>query len=137
MRSFRSFGLVLLCTLWTASVPTAAGQASIARQDGPPGPADMIARSDDAGTSRGVNVPLERLDADGWFFPASDALHRHPPIRRTSSASCARRPRVHAEALTSSRFRDAVGAGNVALVAYRQLIEKPGLKSMRRPEDRG
>ena len=37
------------------------------------------------------------------------------------------------DALTSQRFRDAVRARNVTLVTYRQLIEKQGLKSMRRP----
>jgi predicted glycoside hydrolase/deacetylase ChbG (UPF0249 family) len=37
------------------------------------------------------------------------------------------------DALTSRRFRDAVSAGNVKLVTYRQLIEMRGLRSMRRP----
>jgi chitin disaccharide deacetylase len=37
------------------------------------------------------------------------------------------------DALTSRRFRDAVRARNITLLTYRQLIEKQGLKSMRRP----
>jgi predicted glycoside hydrolase/deacetylase ChbG (UPF0249 family) len=37
------------------------------------------------------------------------------------------------DALTSGRFRDTVRARNVTLITYRQLIEKVGLKSMRRP----
>ena len=37
------------------------------------------------------------------------------------------------DALTSRRFGDALRARNVTLLTYRQLIEKQGLKSMRRP----
>jgi chitin disaccharide deacetylase len=37
------------------------------------------------------------------------------------------------DALTSGRFRDSIRARNVQLITYRQLIEKQGLKSMRRP----
>jgi chitin disaccharide deacetylase len=37
------------------------------------------------------------------------------------------------DALTSQRFRDALKKRNVQLLTYRQLIEKQGLKSMRRP----
>ena len=36
-------------------------------------------------------------------------------------------------ALTSSRFSEAIRARNVRLITYRQLIEMQGLKSMRRP----
>jgi predicted glycoside hydrolase/deacetylase ChbG (UPF0249 family) len=36
-------------------------------------------------------------------------------------------------ALTSPRFRDALASRNVHVLTYRQLIEKQGLKSMRRP----
>jgi chitin disaccharide deacetylase len=39
------------------------------------------------------------------------------------------------DALTSPRFSDALKARNIQLLTYRQLIEKHGLKSMRRPED--
>ena len=39
------------------------------------------------------------------------------------------------DALTSTRFRDALKAHNIRLITYRQLIEMQGLKSMRRPED--
>jgi predicted glycoside hydrolase/deacetylase ChbG (UPF0249 family) len=39
------------------------------------------------------------------------------------------------DALTSTRFRDALKARNVRLITYRQLIEMQGLKSMKRPED--
>jgi predicted glycoside hydrolase/deacetylase ChbG (UPF0249 family) len=39
------------------------------------------------------------------------------------------------DALTSSRFSDAVKAHNIRLITYRQLIEMQGLKSMRRPEE--
>jgi predicted glycoside hydrolase/deacetylase ChbG (UPF0249 family) len=39
------------------------------------------------------------------------------------------------DALTSTRFRDAVKARNVQLITYRRLIEMQGLKSMKRPED--
>jgi predicted glycoside hydrolase/deacetylase ChbG (UPF0249 family) len=38
------------------------------------------------------------------------------------------------DALTSSRFRDALKARNVRLLTYRQLIAIQGLQSMRRPE---
>jgi predicted glycoside hydrolase/deacetylase ChbG (UPF0249 family) len=38
------------------------------------------------------------------------------------------------DALTSSRFRDALAARNVRLLTYRQLIAIQGLQSMRRPE---
>jgi len=38
------------------------------------------------------------------------------------------------DALTSTRFRDALKARNVQLLTYRQLIAMQGLKSMRRPE---
>jgi len=38
------------------------------------------------------------------------------------------------DALTSSRFRDALNVRNVRLLTYRQLIAIQGLKSMRRPE---
>jgi chitin disaccharide deacetylase len=38
------------------------------------------------------------------------------------------------DALTSSRFRDALTARNVRLLTYRQLIAIQGLQSMRRPE---
>ena len=38
------------------------------------------------------------------------------------------------DALTSTRFRDALRARNVQLLTYRQLIAMQGLKSMRRPE---
>jgi predicted glycoside hydrolase/deacetylase ChbG (UPF0249 family) len=307
MLSFRSFDLVLCGTLWAASLPTAAAQANMARQDGPSGPAYMIVRSDDAGMSHSVNVALERLiasglplsvsvmfptpwhqeavemlkrhpevavgvhltlnsewkglrwgpvagmtavpslvDADGLFFPTSEALyHNHPDPRdverelraqlvrarrsglridyvdyhmgtvtrdsqfRAIAERLAReyglgmaeyfgeardnpqyaaappnkgdslaallarvRPGVtllvthvglddaelgalvdmntdgglaemsrnrqgELDALTSSRFRDAVRAGRITLVTYRQLIEMRGLQSMRRPEDRG
>ena len=37
------------------------------------------------------------------------------------------------DAVTSSRFRDAVRARKVTLITYRQLIEMQGLQSMRRP----
>ena len=37
------------------------------------------------------------------------------------------------DAITSQRFRDAVKAHHVQLINYRQLIEKQGLQSMRRP----
>jgi predicted glycoside hydrolase/deacetylase ChbG (UPF0249 family) len=37
------------------------------------------------------------------------------------------------DALTSRRFREALGARNVRLVTYRQLIEMQGLQAMRRP----
>jgi predicted glycoside hydrolase/deacetylase ChbG (UPF0249 family) len=37
------------------------------------------------------------------------------------------------DALTSQRFRDALKARNVQLMTYRQLIEKQGLNTMRRP----
>jgi predicted glycoside hydrolase/deacetylase ChbG (UPF0249 family) len=37
------------------------------------------------------------------------------------------------DALTSTRFRDAVRARNIRLMTYRQLIEMRGQKSMRRP----
>jgi len=37
------------------------------------------------------------------------------------------------DALTSSRFRDALAARNVHLLTYRQLIAIQGLQSMRRP----
>jgi predicted glycoside hydrolase/deacetylase ChbG (UPF0249 family) len=307
MLSLRSFELVLCGTLWAASLPTAAGQANMARQDGPSGPAYMIVRSDDAGMSHSVNLALERLiasglplsvsvmfptpwhqeavemlkrhpevavgvhltlnsewkglrwgpvagmtavpslvDADGLFFPTSEALYRNHPdprdVERELRAQLVRarrsglridyvdyhmgtvsrdsqfraiaerlaseyglgmaeyfgeardnpqyaaapankgdslaaliarmRPGVtllvthvglddaelgalvdmntdgglaemsrnrqgELDALTSSRFRDAVRAGSVTLVTYRQLIEMRGLKSMRRPEDRG
>jgi len=39
------------------------------------------------------------------------------------------------DALTSTRFRDALKAHDIRLITYRQLIEMQGLKSMRRPED--
>ncbi|MEA2765943.1 MAG: hypothetical protein QOK07_2347 [Gemmatimonadaceae bacterium] len=39
------------------------------------------------------------------------------------------------DALTSSRFRDALKARNVHLLTYRQLIAIQGLRSMRRPEE--
>jgi predicted glycoside hydrolase/deacetylase ChbG (UPF0249 family) len=39
------------------------------------------------------------------------------------------------DALTSARFSDALKARNVQLVTYRQLIDKQGLQSMRRPEE--
>jgi hypothetical protein len=39
------------------------------------------------------------------------------------------------DALTSPRFSDALKARNIQLLTYRQLIEKHGLKSMRRPEE--
>jgi len=39
------------------------------------------------------------------------------------------------DALTSSRFRDALKARNIHLITYRQLIAMKGLSSMRRPED--
>jgi predicted glycoside hydrolase/deacetylase ChbG (UPF0249 family) len=38
------------------------------------------------------------------------------------------------DAITSSRFRDALAARNVRLLTYRQLIAIQGLQSMRRPE---
>ncbi len=38
------------------------------------------------------------------------------------------------DALTSRRFRAAVGAAGIRLLTYRQLIEMHGLQSMRRPE---
>jgi hypothetical protein len=38
------------------------------------------------------------------------------------------------DALTSSRFKDALAARNVHLLTYRQLIAIQGLQSMRRPE---
>jgi hypothetical protein len=56
---------VLFGTLWTASLPTAAGQPNIVRQGGRSRPACTIVRSDDAGMSHSVNETLERLDADG------------------------------------------------------------------------
>jgi predicted glycoside hydrolase/deacetylase ChbG (UPF0249 family) len=37
------------------------------------------------------------------------------------------------DALTSQRFREALKARNVRLITYRQLIEREGVKSMRRP----
>ena len=37
------------------------------------------------------------------------------------------------DALTSTRFREAVKARNVRLITFRQLIEMQGLKTMRRP----
>ncbi len=37
------------------------------------------------------------------------------------------------DALTSARFREAIRARNVQLMTYRDLIEKEGLKAMRRP----
>jgi len=37
------------------------------------------------------------------------------------------------DALLSARFSEALKAGNVRLITYRQLIEMQGLKSMRRP----
>ena len=37
------------------------------------------------------------------------------------------------DALTAGRFRDTLRARNVRLITYRQLIERQGLKSMRRP----
>jgi hypothetical protein len=39
------------------------------------------------------------------------------------------------DALTSRRFSDALKARNVTLLTYRQLIDRQGLKSMRRPEE--
>jgi len=38
------------------------------------------------------------------------------------------------DALTSSRFRDALAARNVRLLTYRQLVAIQGLQSMQRPE---
>ena len=37
------------------------------------------------------------------------------------------------DALTSPRFREALKARSVQLLTYRQLIEKQGLNTMRRP----
>jgi hypothetical protein len=65
MLSFRSLDLVLCGTLWAASLPTAIGQANLAHQGGPSGPACLIVRSDDAGMSHSVNVARERLIAGG------------------------------------------------------------------------
>jgi hypothetical protein len=51
------------------------------------------------------------VDADGYFFPSSEA-----------------------DAIPSQLFRDAIKAHNVQLLTYRQLIAMQGLESMHRPQ---
>jgi predicted glycoside hydrolase/deacetylase ChbG (UPF0249 family) len=78
----------------------------------------------------GFNLVVTHIGIDNAELGALIDMNTSGPLPEMS-----RNRQGELDALTSSRFRDALKAHNIRLITYRQLIEMKGLTSMRRPED--
>jgi predicted glycoside hydrolase/deacetylase ChbG (UPF0249 family) len=76
----------------------------------------------------GFNVVITHVGIDGPELGALLDMNTDSPL-----PEMAKNRQGELTALTSPRFRDALASRNVHVLTYRQLIEKQGLKSMRRP----
>lgn len=77
----------------------------------------------------GVNVVITHVGIDNPELGALLDMNTDNPLPDMS-----RNRQGELDALTSSRFTDALEARGVRLMTYRELIAKKGLKAMRRPE---
>src|SRR6185436_12822533 len=78
----------------------------------------------------GVNLVVTHVGIDNAELGALLDMNTSGPLPEMS-----KNRQGELDALTSTRFRDALKAHDIRLITYRQLIEMQGLKSMRRPED--
>lgn len=76
----------------------------------------------------GVTVVITHVGIDDPELSALLDMNTDQPL-----ADMSKNRQGELDALTSSRFREALAARGVSLLTYRQLIAKHGLKSMRRP----
>jgi hypothetical protein len=94
------------------------GEADPSAHPADPDQVYPIIRSDDGRMSHSENTGLEKLIA----------TVENPPEMSDNRQG-------ELDALTSSRFRDALAPRNVHLLTYRQLIAIQGLQSTRHPKD--
>jgi hypothetical protein len=78
----------------------------------------------------GVNLVVTHVGIDDAELGALLDMNTSGPLPEMS-----KNRQGELDALTSTRFRNAVKAHDVRLITYRQLIQMQGLKSMHRPED--
>jgi chitin disaccharide deacetylase len=77
-----------------------------------------------------INLFVTHVGIDNAELGALEDMNTSGPL-----AEMSKNRQGELDALTSSRFRDAVKSRNIQLITYRQLIAMKGLSSMRRPED--
>jgi predicted glycoside hydrolase/deacetylase ChbG (UPF0249 family) len=77
-----------------------------------------------------VNVVITHVGIDDAELSALLDMNSDGPL-----AEMSKNRQGELDALTSSRFSEAVKARNVQLMTYRQLIEMQGLQAMRRPAE--
>jgi hypothetical protein len=77
-----------------------------------------------------VNLFVTHVGIDNAELGALEDMNTSGPL-----AEMSKNRQGELDALTSSRFRDAVKSRNIQLITYRQLIAMKGLSSMRRPEN--
>jgi predicted glycoside hydrolase/deacetylase ChbG (UPF0249 family) len=76
----------------------------------------------------GINVVITHVGVDDSELGALLDMNTDGPLPEMS-----KNRQGELDALTSRRFSEALKARNVRLLTYRQLIDREGLKSMRRP----
>ncbi len=80
----------------------------------------------------GWNVVVTHVGIDGPELGALEDMNTDRPLPEMSQNR-----QGELDALTSTRFTEALKARNVQLMTYRELIAKEGLKAMRRPAGEG
>jgi len=93
----------------------------------PPNKADSLVAMVDRLQPR-LTLLVTHVGIDGPELGALVDMNTSGPLPEMS-----RNRQGELDALTSSRFRDALRKRNIQLITYRQLIEMQGLKSMQRP----
>ncbi|HEV7387060.1 MAG TPA: ChbG/HpnK family deacetylase [Gemmatimonadaceae bacterium] len=78
----------------------------------------------------GINLVVTHVGIDNAELGALLDMNTSGPLPEMS-----KNRQGELDALTSTRFRDALKAHDIRLITYRQLIEMQGLKSMKRPEE--
>lgn len=76
----------------------------------------------------GINVVVTHVGIDGDELAALEDMNTDHPLPEMS-----KNRQGELDALTSTRFTEALKARNVQLITYRELIARVGLEAMRRP----